>query len=465
MLNENVLPGTKKYILTLLIIILLIGSILRIYGLDKQSLWNDELESWRQASCNKLTEVILNNQWDIHPPGYRIFLYYVEKYLGDSEKTLRFPSVISGAVSILVIFMLGLRYYSFREGLIASSLMSACLCPIFYSQEARAYSMLLLFSMLSFYFWFLIIDVLRKRIKVQKYAVIGYITCSIVSSYLHYYGLFLVILQGAYALLIFIRRSKVLIKIVLIYMPILFAYLPWLPFMLKHLSAGGTWIPAPNQNIFSEFIDCISYLFDQNITIAKIVILLYLYLLANVLYNCIRKKRCKSNIFSPGFILVLWLVVPFIIAYVKSILSTPVLTYRNLIISLPPAYLLASHSIVRLFYWLKNQFVIVVCILSLLVFHLVYNANFYSSVYKEEFRGAVNFIVEHNKIYENSLIIGNCDYFDYYFKRINYPKVLNIILSREGDIQNAMDIINREKADYIWYVWAFISQMFILSIV
>src|SRR5215213_5314786 len=103
--------------------IVLLAASLRFYGLEIQSLWNDELFSWDDANRESLYRVVdgvLIGEQEIHPPGYFIFLYFVEKYLGESEWALRLPSAVAGLLSVLAIYLLGCRLYSRREGLIAA---------------------------------------------------------------------------------------------------------------------------------------------------------------------------------------------------------------------------------------------------------------------------------------------------------------------------------------------------------
>jgi uncharacterized membrane protein len=130
----------NKNVLILLLLIVLLGSVLRFSGLSQQSLWLDELYSWKSANFNSLSQVIEYGKRDIHPPGYAIVLYYID---GDFEAALRLPSAMCGVLSIIVIYFFGLRYYSYKESLISSALIAFLWCPVYYSQEARMYSMLL----------------------------------------------------------------------------------------------------------------------------------------------------------------------------------------------------------------------------------------------------------------------------------------------------------------------------------
>ncbi|HSR17848.1 MAG TPA: glycosyltransferase family 39 protein [Ignavibacteriaceae bacterium] len=144
----------KQKQLLLLLLIVLLGAFLRFYRLDFQSLGNDELSSWNLSNkATGISDVIrAQAEYDINPPGYQILLFYIIKYLGDSEFWLRFPSALAGILSIYLIYLLGLKLLSIKEGLLAAALTAIFWCPIYYSQEARAYSLLFLFSIISMLF-------------------------------------------------------------------------------------------------------------------------------------------------------------------------------------------------------------------------------------------------------------------------------------------------------------------------
>lgn len=452
---------TNKNVLIPLILILILGSLLRFYGLENQSLWNDELESWRISSYDNLFAVIKKGvRYDVHPPGYYVLLYYVEKYIGVSESVLRFPSAVSGILSIFIIFLVGLRLYSYKEGLIASALMAVLWCPIYYSQEARANSMLLLFILLATYFWMLVLESLSERTTVSYYTIFGYIISAVISCYLHYFGLYLVTLQGLGAVLFFIRRREALFYVLLIYFAILLAYLPWWPIMFYQLwnNMGMiAWIEPPKSIAFVYYLE---FLFNKSRILLLVVLMLYSFLVLRSLYSILKTKEYRNMrimLLSPGLLLVLWLIIPFVGVYIKSVLSAPILTYRNLIISLPAAYLLLSRSITQLPLCSRNQAIIAFIIVGLLLSHLIFSMDYYSKPHKEQFREAVDFIVKNDYLYEGSLIIGYAwsqDYFNYYFERKGSTRRINVRGGQEKDILNVAKLIRTENPQYIWYICA-----------
>ncbi|MBW2494473.1 MAG: hypothetical protein JRE43_06945, partial [Deltaproteobacteria bacterium] len=76
--------------------IILVGALLRFYGLGAQSLWSDELASWRQSHQASIADVIeVGVRPTPYPPAFQILLFFVEKHVGESEIALRVPSAIA----------------------------------------------------------------------------------------------------------------------------------------------------------------------------------------------------------------------------------------------------------------------------------------------------------------------------------------------------------------------------------
>ena len=181
----------------ILIVILIIGCVLRLYGLEIQSLDHGELGDWAKSSFESFSKIINHATTnDLHPPGYFFYLHFIIKYIGDSATILRATSAICGVISIYMIYLLGVRLYTYKEGLIAAAFMSVSWFPLYYSQRVRPYSMLLLSSLISVYFWYSILQSLRANKKPSLYTLFGYILSAIITSYLHYYGLYFIVLQA-----------------------------------------------------------------------------------------------------------------------------------------------------------------------------------------------------------------------------------------------------------------------------
>lgn len=457
--KENNLSDKK--VILLLAFILIIGSILRFYGLGSKSLWWDELLTWFTNNVESLRGLIDNvRRYEGNAPLYHLIIYPIMKYIGDSESILRFPSAISGILSIIVIFLLGVRLYSYREGLIASALMAILITPIDYSQQARYYSMLLLFTSLATYFWVYMLQCLDKKDKLPSYITSGYIIIAIATSYLHYFGVYLIILHGLGALSFFIRRRQALFHIFVIYLIIFFAYLPWLPIMLLHIKRGyHGWIPKPE--LFLSIRKFMRFLFNGSNLLAVIVVIMYMFLFLHRLKDILKKREYKdmrTMFLSPDILLTLWLTVPFIGIYIKSIISAPIFYTRYLIISLPPAYLLLARSLTQLPIRSKAQTILACAMIGLFLFHTIFIKDYYSqsSHNTQQFREAVDYIVKNDHVYKNSIITGNTGntffgnifLMNYYFHRKNSSRMVEI-----GDSPaDVAAVIKEREPRYIWYI-------------
>src|SRR5215203_2022809 len=212
-----------------------LGAVLRFYGLGFQSLSEGELAGWDLSNRGTLPQVIEGVRGGIHPPLYFLMLRFAQWILGDAEWALRLPSAIAGSLCIPAIYLLGKRLYSEREGLIAALFLAVLWAPIYYSQEARSYSMLILLSILTTYFWWGVMLGLRYRRELPAGEAALYVVCAVLCAYLDYFGLLLVVLQGAALAALAYGALR---KVVLLYVPVAIAYLPWLPSMVHQFRSG-----------------------------------------------------------------------------------------------------------------------------------------------------------------------------------------------------------------------------------
>ncbi|MDP8315488.1 MAG: glycosyltransferase family 39 protein [Candidatus Celaenobacter antarcticus] len=453
---------SKKTILVSLLLILSFGSFLRFYGLSNQSLWNDELSSWSRSNYENLTEVIKKGAIpDAHPPGFHIVLFFVEKYIGDTESILRSLSAIAGSLSLFVIFLVGSSLYTFKEGIISSALLAFSGCAIYYSQEVRPYSLLLLFILTSTYFWICLLKYLHSNNSNPNFLIIsGYVISAIIASYLHYFGLLFIALQGIGFALSLLHTKKGIFYTIIIYGLIILAYIPWCPILRHHMNGEGiTWINTPNyRSVLSYLLFCFNY----SAKILLFIISIFLFCLVHKIAKTRSTRNWKSNLnlLAPTPLVLFWLIVPFSFAYIISITTYPILTNRNLIISLPAVYLLLAKSITSLPLRPIYKNIIPLVIIILLMSHTLFIIKYYSTPQKQQFRESVNYIVEYDNIDQrSSIIVGYArskEYFNYYFEKMSSPRTIDILAGRQKDIPILYKMINEKEPQYIWLISAHI---------
>ena len=138
-------------------IILLIATILRLINLN-QSLWLDEainvLATIQTTFWDMLTKYPIG---DFHPPGYFALLWIWTRIGGIGEIWVRVPSVIFGVATVWLVYLLGKEMISKRVGILAALFMALAPLHVYYSQEARMYSLAAFSATLSFYFFWKLI--------------------------------------------------------------------------------------------------------------------------------------------------------------------------------------------------------------------------------------------------------------------------------------------------------------------
>ncbi len=125
----------------------LLGAVLRLYSLTGQSLWVDEMLTWqmlRPGIPAGFTEQILDS---IQGPLYLAVVWPLVR-LQDSALMLRLPAAIAGIATIPLFGLVVSRLLGGRAARLAVLLLALNPFHVWYSQEGRGYSFLMMFSVL-----------------------------------------------------------------------------------------------------------------------------------------------------------------------------------------------------------------------------------------------------------------------------------------------------------------------------
>jgi len=120
-----------------------VGFVLRVVNLG-QGLYGDELSTAWIVSGHGLGHVLsaVRSTDEITPPLFFVFAWASSK-LGSSPEWLRLPSLVAGTVSIPLLYLVGARTLGRRAGVAAAALLALSPFMIYYSTEARAYSLMI----------------------------------------------------------------------------------------------------------------------------------------------------------------------------------------------------------------------------------------------------------------------------------------------------------------------------------
>ncbi len=235
--------------LLLAVVVLLLATCLRLYHLDKNSLWLDEITterySWRTPKVMLQTLM----KYDVHPPVVYLVAICQRKLIGGSDFAARFPSALAGILGVAVTLAFGRRLLGWRGGLIAGMALAVWPMHVQYSQEARQYALLFFFSMASMYFLYLGME----EGKPVHWAAYALMTAG--NLYTHNFAFVWTIAQvsSVVAIVVAVRRRGVpngiketLAPFALSLLAAFLLYLPWYPEMLiqKKRLVSGIAIPS-----------------------------------------------------------------------------------------------------------------------------------------------------------------------------------------------------------------------------
>jgi 4-amino-4-deoxy-L-arabinose transferase-like glycosyltransferase len=89
---------------------------------------------------------------DVHPPLHHLVLWVTIRIAGSGELAVRLPSLIAAVALIPLLYAAGRALYDRRAGLAAAALATVAPFTVWYAQEARMYSLFMLFALLSVWF-------------------------------------------------------------------------------------------------------------------------------------------------------------------------------------------------------------------------------------------------------------------------------------------------------------------------
>lgn len=282
-------------------VITLLGVGLRLYRLGRYDYWFDEVLCIFQK--NDISGIISGKILDSNPPLYFLFLNFWGR-LSDGEFWMRLPSVLFASMTIILVYYFTRKFIDERTALVASFLLAISPFHIYYSQEVKMYSLLILFSFIS-----VASLALSLRNEDKKYF-ISYSIVTAAALYTHYFGIYLLIVEiGVISFLVILKyvRKTFIIRFCFSLAGIIIIYLPWVPVMLKEhfFNTSGfvsTWIPKPGIETFFYTIKNFSVGFSSpriNYLSASIV---YASLAFSGIIHFIKEKK-TAGIFIVAFVL------------------------------------------------------------------------------------------------------------------------------------------------------------------
>lgn len=361
-----------------LVMVLLVGSCLRLFRLTFQSLWFDELFSVIFSSSGRtVAEIAEKYAGDVHPLGYPVMLHWWLGFFGDNDFAARSLSAAWGIAGIVAMWWVARSLGGRALGLVAAALTAVNAYHIAYSQEARSYATVFVFAVLSYGLLLLLV----KRPTWQRGLAYGVVVAAAVQ--FHYWALVMLfgqVVAAAGALLLRRAGRREWVSLMAACAVVAVSLLPWIGPFLRVAGMNEYWpaIPGP-----AFFITYFHIYFGRSLGLSVLCggLLLALPWLAT------SRRSTEESLGGPSAALLAGSVaVSLVVAYARSVASVPMLVPRFTFVLLPAVLLLISLAVVRLRpKWIRT--VVAALLVAASLANLV-TTGYYTKVSKEQWREA-----------------------------------------------------------------------------
>jgi uncharacterized membrane protein len=142
------------------------------------------------VGLNAIPPVLRRN---VHLPLYFFLMHYWIQAAGNSAWAIRFPSALFGALAAGVTFLLAEHLFGMFVGLASASFMALAPDQIYFSQQARMYSLIIFLAISSTY-----LIALSQKYPKKRWPYVSYAVLSIAGLYTHYEYFFFLAAQFAF---------------------------------------------------------------------------------------------------------------------------------------------------------------------------------------------------------------------------------------------------------------------------
>ena len=420
-----------------LVLLTIVAFAIRLINLGKLNLWFDEGVS--AETIQKGLSFIVKDSFtaEPNPPLYNILMYFWVQIFGDSEFFLRFPSAIFGALSISLVYLIGKKYVSKEVGLLSAILIIGNPFYLYYSQEARAYSLFSFVALASVYYFPGGFEWKDKR---------KYFFATLLVPWVHAYGVFLILAQNIYILIKSVKRNleieeKVFLKnwIKLQAIIILFASSWYIAFILNSEKYFNRleWIkPVTPIEIFDLFK---SFLGSKEIVVLPL-------LSVSLLFAIFARKKVKCDL----LLLILWPLLSIFLPILIGHFWHPFFSGRYSIAASMVVVILLLTPMDSFLKKSKTAFFFLIFLAAL--FNIYQTLSYITTMRKDHWTEAIQIIQDNDQ--EQSIVVLEEFYvsssLDYYLRKMG---LTNKIRPHYLEDINEMRLLINGR-DHIWFIYS-----------
>jgi hypothetical protein len=144
-------PGRPAFATVILVVILAVAAILRLHALHT-GLWYDEILMYVTYADKSFAEIVTTYDSKNQHFLYTVLAHVASAVFGDGAWALRLPAALFGVASVGALYLVAREVGTVYEALISAALLSVSYQHLWFSQNARGYTGVLFWTLLSTFF-------------------------------------------------------------------------------------------------------------------------------------------------------------------------------------------------------------------------------------------------------------------------------------------------------------------------
>lgn len=374
--------------------ILVLGLFLRILNIN-ESFWLDEATSGLVVRNFDLSGILYQFlPGDFHPPLYYFTLKGWSEIFGFREIALRSMSLVFGLLTIWFVYKTVFTLFGKATGLLASMFLAINPIHVYYSTEARMYSMLTFFVVLSFFFF-------TKLTQEKKQSIVlwaGYSLSLLFIVMTDYVGVFVMPVYLLVATM-FKKDKQFWTKLILAYLPLFIVFILYKDIFWQQLQSGlgvktaasGWWQILGQPSLKNIILIPTKFMlgrinYDSRAVYAFWIFVSALLWLIPIYFALKKEKRTK--------IFLLWGTLPILFSLMVGFFI-PVVVYFRLLFVLPGILILVAIGSEKL-----SQNLFLPFLVLFLLINIMFNYRYFTNprFHREDWRSFAKFVSDDSEL-------------------------------------------------------------------
>lgn len=404
-------------------LIFILNFVIKIVYINSRDIALDEPFTiyYAQTNISTIIDMLYNEN---NPPFHFLFLHFWIKLFGIGAFSVRLPSLIFSSLTAVVIYKIGNKFFNSLTGIAAALIFTFSTMQLFFAHEARVYSLFVLLTSLSLYYYLKIAE--HPKFKSNYFALFIF---NLILIYSHYFGFFVIFIEML--CLIYLPNRKELIKpFLILFLALALSYIPNLFIFWHRFSTStqnGTWVSAP---AITELYGNLNRFINSKYNMV-VLIIISMMIVVSLLIKKKLNREIKLLVSDQKYIVILfWFIIPYSLMFLLSF-KTPMFIDRYILYTSIPFYLLIAISIIKLIKKLKFQLIAITVFIASMIINVQLDPD--NNRRLKEVIGVVK-----NLKKENTITILAPDYaymgFAYHYNPVYFKNAPNTIADLNTDL-------------------------------